>query len=74
MNDTQHEIINTGDDERSDLPFFHERQGGGGEGAAVDGARVGVHDLAGSALERVGAVAFEQTAEIAVGDHADPSD
>ena len=65
------ETINTGNDERSDLPLFHERQGGGGEGAAVDGARVGVHDLAGSALESVGAVAFEQTAEVSVGDHAD---
>ena len=50
--------INTGNDERSDLPLFHESPGSGGQ---VDGARVGVHDLAGSALESVRAVAFEQT-------------
>lgn len=71
MYDTQYETINTGNDERSDLPLFHERQGGGGEGTTVDGARVRVHDLAGSALESVRAVAFEEAAEIAVGDHAD---
>ncbi len=71
MYDTQREPVNIGNDERSDFPLFHERQGGGGEGAGVDGARVGVHDLAGGALEGVRAVAFEQTSEVAVGDHAD---
>jgi hypothetical protein len=69
MCDTQCETINTGNDERSDLPLFHESRG---SGAALDDARVGVHDLAGSALESVRAVAFEQTTEVAVGDYADP--
>ena len=70
MNDSERETINIGNDERSNLPLFHECQGFGGEGAAVDGARVGVHDLAGSSLESVGSVAFEETSEISVGDHA----
>jgi hypothetical protein len=69
MFDTQSDSINTRNDQRSDLPFFHERQGVGGEGAAVDGAGVADHDLAGSALESIGSAAFEQ-AELAVDDHA----
>jgi hypothetical protein len=71
MNNTQRKTINAGDYKRSDLPLFHERQGGGGEGAAVDGAGVGVHDLAGCAFQSVRAVAFEQSSEVAIGDHAD---
>jgi len=70
MNDSQCETGSIRDNERGDLPLFHERQGHGGEGVAVDGARVGVHDLAGSSLESVGSVAFEETSEISVGDHA----
>lgn len=41
-----------------DLPLFHERQGSGGEGGVIDGASVGVHDLAGTAFESVRAIAL----------------
>ena len=40
MYNPQRETINSGNDERGDLPLFHEGEGGGGEGAAVDGERV----------------------------------
>ncbi len=70
MNDSQYETGSIRNNERGDLPLFHERQGHGGEGVAVDGARVGVHDFGGSSFESVGPVAFEETAEISVGDHA----
>jgi len=40
------------------LPLFHERQGSGGEGGVIDGASVGVHDLAGTAFESVRAIAL----------------
>ena len=71
MCDTQCETINTGDNERSDLPLFHEHQAGGGEGSAVDGAKAEIHDLVGNAVVNSRAVAFEQAAEVAIGDHAD---
>ena len=69
MWDTQCKTFNTGDNERSDLPLFHEYQGGGGEGSAVDVAKSEIHDLVGNAALNWSAVAFEQ-AEIAIADHA----
>src|SRR5207247_177305 len=60
-----------GDDERCDLLLFHEGEGGGGEVAGVDGEGVGVHDLGGGVVEGAVAVALEETAEVAVGDHAE---
>jgi hypothetical protein len=66
MFDTQRDTLNTANDKRSDPPFFHERQGVGGEGAAD----LGVHDLGSSRLESIGSVAFGQ-AEVAVDDYAD---
>ena len=71
MNDTLSKTVGIRNDERRNLPFFHECQGSGGEGTAVDGAGVGIHDLAGSAFEGVRAVAFEEAAEVSVGDHAE---
>jgi hypothetical protein len=71
MCDTQCETTNTRDNKRSDFPLFHEHQGGGGEGAAVDGAKEEIHDLVGNAVVNSRAVAFEQAAEVAIGDHAD---
>lgn len=59
------------DDQRGDFSLFHEGESGGGEGSAVDGEGVWVHDFAGGALEGVRAVAFEEAAEVAVGDHAE---
>jgi hypothetical protein len=70
MCDTHCNTINAGDDKRNDLPLFHEYQGGAGEGAAVDGAKVGVHDLTGSVLENSRFVAFEQAAGVASGTFA----
>src|ERR1700722_17690166 len=58
------------DDERRDLLFLHESKCGRGQGAAADSERMRVHDLACSVLQGVGAVAFEQTTKISVGDHA----
>ena len=68
MYDTQ--CINTGNNDRSDSPHFDERHGGS-ESAAVDGEKVEAHDLAGSAVENTGDLAFQQTAEVAAGDQAD---
>src|SRR5260370_156161 len=59
------------DDQRGDLPVFHEGEGGGGEGAGVDRERAGVHDLGGGVVEGAVAVALEETAEVAVGDHTE---
>jgi hypothetical protein len=67
MYDTQRE---TGNDAQSDPPLFHESPGG--EGAAIDGARVEVHDLAGDATESGRPSAFEQSVNVTVGDYADP--
>jgi len=58
------------DDQGGDFLFFHLDKGGGGEGAGGDGLGGAVHDVAGSAVEGVGADALEQAAEIAVGDDA----
>ena len=69
MDDIQCNIVNTGNNERSDLPLDDERHDSG-EGAAVDGEKMEVHELAGSAVENAGGVTFEQTVEVAVGDHA----
>jgi hypothetical protein len=56
--------INTGDNERSDLPLFREHQGGGAEGSAGDGAKAEVHDLVGNAVVSSRALAFEQSLEV----------
>jgi len=58
------------DDEGGDFFLFHESEGRGCQGAAFDGDGMGVHDVARGVFEGVGAVAFEETSEIAVGDHA----
>ncbi len=57
-------------DERRDLLVFHQCEGRGGESAAFYGEGKRVHDLACVVFQCVRAVAFEQTAEIPVGDHA----
>jgi hypothetical protein len=71
MDDTFNAPVGGYDDEGCDFFFFHEGKGRGCEGAAFDGERMCVHDVAGGVFEGVGAIAFEETAEIAVGDHAD---
>jgi hypothetical protein len=59
MCDTQCETTNTRDNKRSDLPLFREHQGGGGEGAVVDGAKEEIRDLVGNAVVNSRAVAFK---------------
>ena len=60
-----------GDDEGGDLVLLHEGEGVGGEGLRGDGAGRGVHYFRGGFVEGVRAVAFEQAAEIAVGEDAE---
>lgn len=60
-----------GDDERGDLFLFHEGERRGGEGAAIDGEGVGIHDLACGAVKCVGAVVLEEATEVTVRDHAE---
>jgi len=71
MCDAQCETINTRDNERSDLPLFHEQQGCGGKGSAVDDVKAEIHDLVGNSVVSSRAVPFEQSSEVGIGDHAD---
>lgn len=59
------------DDQGGDLLFFHQGESRRGEGIGADGEWVRVHDFAGGVVEGGSAVAFEEAAEVAVGDHTE---
>jgi hypothetical protein len=61
------------DDEGSDLLFFHQAEGMYGKLVWSYGAGMKVHGFAGGLLEAVGAIAFEQAAQVAVADDAEQS-
>ncbi len=71
MEDAEGFAAGGGDDERGDLAGLHDVEGFAGEGLGRDGDRVGVHDVGGGAGEGFVAVALEEAAEVAVGDHAE---
>jgi hypothetical protein len=60
-----------GDDERCDLVAFHKGECFAGEGSWRDRSWRAVEDLACGAMEGFGAFAFEEPAQIAVGENAE---
>src|SRR5580658_9775357 len=53
-----------------DLAFLEDCKCGGGEFIGGDGARIRIHGIGRRAAERGAALALEQTAQVAVADHA----
>jgi len=60
-----------GDDEGGDFVLLHEGEGVGGEGFGRDGKGLWIHHFRGGFVEGVGAVAFEEAAEVTVREDAE---